>query len=302
MSRFPIYHYRLYEDPVERYFNNQLDLFDPWNDLYEPTSPQTAVVLVPQSFRWVNEPRVERRANQNKQQEKQQTHAQKFRVQLNIAGFNPETISTKVEQGKVVVEGKQEERQETGDFNVRHFRKSYPLPENADAEHLTSYVTPNHILVIEVPVVQPKPKPEVNTDRTSLEQFGEFRDPTFNYGTFLDNLDFQPKIVENENKEKQLELSVEMKKYRPDEIKVSVKNDELIVKGEHRHSDANHYERSFFFKSTRLPPGTQTEKLQSFLTDDGHLKIQAPFVSATTQPQPIQQKDESHSENTNKDS
>ncbi|CAF4715021.1 unnamed protein product, partial [Rotaria magnacalcarata] len=58
-------------------------------------------------------------------------HAEKFRVQLNVAGFNPESIKTKVEGRKVIVEAKQEDRLPDGDFHTRELRKSYELPEHA---------------------------------------------------------------------------------------------------------------------------------------------------------------------------
>ena len=158
---------------------------------------------------------------------------------------------------------------------------------------MTSYITPNHILVIEVPIkkaeVEQNLAAQPKNEQENVAQFGEHRDSVFDYPGFLASSDFQPQIVDKENNEKQLEMSVEMKNYRPEEIKVSVKNDELIVKGEHRNTDANHFERSFFFKSTKLPPGTQIEQLQSFLTDDGRLKIQAPFVAQTEQPKAVEE-------------
>ncbi|CAF5041631.1 unnamed protein product, partial [Rotaria sp. Silwood1] len=86
-------------------------------------------------------------------------------------------------------------------------------------------------------------------------------------------------------------MTVGMKNYKPQEIKVSVKNNELIVQGEHRHKDANRTERSFFFKSTTLPPGTQVDQLQSHLTDDGQLKIEAPFVEQKEAPKSIESKE-----------
>lgn len=76
-------------------------------------------------------------------------------------------------------------------------------------------------------------------------------------------------------------MSLDMKSYKPEEIKVSVKNDELIVKGERQYKDENRSERIFFFKSTVLPPGTQTEQVQSYFTEDGQLKIEAPFSTPT---------------------
>ncbi|CAF4301391.1 unnamed protein product [Rotaria sp. Silwood2] len=58
-------------------------------------------------------------------------NAEKYRVQLNVAGFNPETIKTKTEGRKVIVEAKQEDRQPDGDYNIRELRKTYELPEHA---------------------------------------------------------------------------------------------------------------------------------------------------------------------------
>ncbi|CAF4942277.1 unnamed protein product, partial [Rotaria sp. Silwood1] len=203
------------------------------------------------------------------------------RVQLNVAGFNPETIKTKVDGRKVIVEAKQEDRQSDGDYNIRELRKTYELPEHADSTRLASYVTPNNMLVIEVPIHNPKAErwvAQAKNDNQSLAQFGQYRDPLFDYVGFLTGSDFQPRIVDKDNNQKQLEMSIGMKNYRPDEIKVSVKNNELIIQGERQHTDKNRSERFFFFKSTTLPPGTQIDQLQSSLTDDGQLKIEAPYI------------------------
>jgi len=77
--------------------------------------------------------------------------------------------------------------------------------------------------------------------------------------------------------QKQLEMSVEMKNFQPQEIKVSVENNQLIVQAEHQYNDANRSERSSFYKSTTLPPGTQVDQLKSHLASDGQLKIEAPI-------------------------
>jgi HSP20 family molecular chaperone IbpA len=153
-----------------------------------------------------------------------------------------------------------------------------------DASRLASYVTPNNVLVIEVPINNPEAErrlQQAKDNNQSLTQFGQYRDPFFDYPGFLGGSDFQSRIVDQGNNQKQLEMSLELKDFKPQEIKVSVKNNELIVQGEHRHKDANRSERSFFFKSTTLPPGTQVDQLQSHLGDDGQLKIAAPFVEQT---------------------
>ncbi|CAF2720183.1 unnamed protein product [Rotaria sp. Silwood2] len=285
MAFFPIHRYRLFDDPFDRFFGDQLDFFDPWYDF--DTFP-SALSIRPNAFRWINQPyRLTHSSNNKLNDEKNLTstsrspNTEKYRVQLNVAGLNPETIKTKVEGRKVIVEAKQEDRQPDGDYHIRELRKTYELPEHTDATRLASYVTPNNMLVIEAPIHNPETEHRVaqaKNDNKSLAQFGQYRDPFFDYFGFLAGSDFQPRIIDKGNNQKQLEMSIGMKNYRPDEIKISVKNNELIVQGEHQQKDKNRSERSFFFKSTTLPPGTQIDQLQSHLTDDRQLKIEAPYV------------------------
>jgi HSP20 family molecular chaperone IbpA len=144
MSLFPVTRYRLFNDPYDRYFGDQLHLFDPWRDF--DTFP-TALSTSPNSFRWINQPRRISRSsssfyttsgNNNNgntiipvQTSASPALSEKFRVQLNVAGFNPETIKTKVEGRKVIVEAKQDDRQGDGDYSIREIRKTYELPEHA---------------------------------------------------------------------------------------------------------------------------------------------------------------------------
>jgi HSP20 family molecular chaperone IbpA len=145
MSYFPITHYRLFNDPYDRFFGDQLHFFDPWRDF--DTFP-TALSSTPNSFRWINQPRrISRSSGSSYHSSLGNTNSgstlipvttltkpalsEKFRVQLNVAGFNPETIKTRVEGRKVIVEAKQEDRQGEGDYSIREIRKTYELPEHA---------------------------------------------------------------------------------------------------------------------------------------------------------------------------
>jgi HSP20 family molecular chaperone IbpA len=144
MSYFPITHYRLFNDPYDRFFGDQLHFFDPWRDF--DTFP-TGLSSTPNSFRWINQPRRISRSSSSYQSSLGNTNSgstlipvttstrpalsEKFRVQLNVAGFNPETIKTRVEGRKVIVEAKQEDRQGDGDYSIREIRKTYELPEYA---------------------------------------------------------------------------------------------------------------------------------------------------------------------------
>jgi HSP20 family molecular chaperone IbpA len=303
MSYFPVTHYRLFNDPFDRFFGDQLHLFDPWRDF--DTFP-TALSTIPNSFRWINEPRraVSRSSSSSFFNTGNNVSSgntllptagtsilpalsEKFRFQLNVAGFNPETIRTRVEGRKVIVEAKQEDRQATGDYNLREIRKTYELPEHADASNLASFVTPNNMLVVEVPINNPRIErrpSQTLADNQTLAQFGQFRDPIFDYYGFIGSSDFHPRIIDTGvNGQKKLQMSIAMLNYRPEQIKVSVKNNELVVQGENNYNDSNRSERSFFTKSISLPPGTQVDQLQSFLTNDGQLQIEAPFNEPNSQ-------------------
>jgi len=301
MSYFPITHYRLFNDPFDRFFGDQLSFFDPWRDF--DTFP-TALSTIPNSFRWINEPRRVTRQAASSFHTTGNIGAgntllpivppalpvlpplsEKFRVQLNVAGFNPDTIKTRVEGRKVIVDAKQEDRQNDGDYSIREIRKTYELPEHADSTNLASFVTPNNMLVIEVPVNHPRLErrpSQTMADTQALALFGHFRDPIFDYPGFIASPDFRPRIIDTGiNGQKQIKMSLAVKNYRPEQIKVSVKNNELLVQAENIYNDNNRSERSFLTKSITLPPGTQADQLKSFLNTDGQLEIEAPFMEPT---------------------
>ncbi|CAF3329454.1 unnamed protein product [Rotaria socialis] len=297
MVHFPITHYRLFNDPYDRFFGDQLHFFDPWGDF---DTFSTAFSTKPSSFRWINEPRhINRLSSLYHSTSNNASNAsngdtlipvsnftapavsEKFRVQLNVAGFNPETIRTRVEGRKIIVEAKQEDRESSGDYSIREIRKTYDLPEHADASELASYVSPNNMFVMEVPVNNPRIErrpSQVQLETNTLSQFGQFRDPFFDYNRFVVSNDFHPRIIDINNGQKQLKMSLAVKNYRPEQIKVSIKNNELIVQAENVYNDINRSERSFLTKSITLPPGTQIEQLQSFFSNDGQLEIEAPFT------------------------
>ncbi|CAF3372217.1 unnamed protein product [Rotaria socialis] len=276
MTFLPIYRYRAFGDPFQELFGNQLAFFDPWKD-YKATE-----MILPSSFRWINEPlcftrrRLKSRLNEN------------FRVQINVDGFNPETIQTKIEGKKLIVQAKHEDRQADGDFNYREMRKSYDLPEHADMNNVVSFVTSNNMLVIEVPIRDPEVERKLVEAQAEaskeVAQFGQYRDPIFDYVGFLNNCGFHQRIVEIDDKgQKQLQILLPMKNAKPDMVKVSVKDNQLTVQCESSYKDETCKERSFFRKSITLPPGTQVDQLQSQITDNGEIKIEAPYVEPTQQ-------------------
>lgn len=132
MSLVPIRRYRSHVDPFDRFFGDQLDLFDPWSDF---DSCPTALTNRHHGFRWVNQPQssVSSKLTQSSSTSKEiaRPTTEKFRFEINVAGFNPDTVKTHVEGDKVVVEAKQEEKNHDGDYALRQIRRTYQLPEYA---------------------------------------------------------------------------------------------------------------------------------------------------------------------------
>ena len=171
-----------------------------------------------------------------------------------------------------------------------------------EASQLTSYVTPNNMLVIEVPIRNPETErrmEQAKKDQQNLAQFGQNRHPLFDYLGFLGGSDIQSRVVDQGNNQKRLEMTVGMKDFRPQEIKVSVKNNELIIQGEHVRKDDSGSARSFFYRSAMLPPGTQVDQLQSHIDDNGQLKIEAPFVEPKEGQQSIENQNRQSQSNQN---
>ena len=72
-------------------------------------------------------------------------------------------------------------------------------------------------------------------------------------------------------------MSLDLSDYQPEDIKISVKDQELIVKAERKIETDTRKSRTSFFQSTSLPPQTDIEHLQSNYID-GKLIIEAPYL------------------------
>lgn len=83
------------------------------------------------------------------------------------------------------------------------------------------------------------------------------------------------------------EVSLDTHEYRPDELKINVKNNVLQVEGQHeeKSEDGKTVVSRKFVRHYTLPEGCQTEKVTSNLSKDGVLMISAPKEAA--QPVPI---------------
>lgn len=104
---------------------------------------------------------------------------------------------------------------------------------------------------------------------------------------------FRPQIVratskESQINEKKLLMSLDLSDYQAEDIKVSVKDRELIVKAERKIETETRKSRTSFFQSTSLPPQTDIEHLRSNF-DHGKLVIEAPYLEHNSSPLKLHQ-------------
>ncbi|UJR28144.1 hypothetical protein I4U23_009399 [Adineta vaga] len=169
----------------------------------------------------------------------------------------------------------------TSSTNNTKTNDNYEPLQRKDTNRQTSYITPSNTLAVEIPIQNSnndRRLQQVKDNSQSLTQFSRYQDRSFDDNLFSNDTDIQPRTVDKGNNQKYLEWSIDMKNFRPEEINVSVNNNRLVIQGEHRQEQPSRSERSSFYKSTTLPPGTRVDQLQSRF-NDGQLKIEAPLSS-----------------------
>ena len=81
----------------------------------------------------------------------------KMEVQLDTVGYKPDELKVEVENGVVRVEGRHQEKSESGQVMVsRQFARQYALPQGAKPEEVVSSLSKDGVLAIQVPKQAPK--------------------------------------------------------------------------------------------------------------------------------------------------
>jgi HSP20 family molecular chaperone IbpA len=87
---------------------------------------------------------------------------------------------------------------------------------------------------------------------------------------------FQPQVSTDNNGQKRIEMKLDVKNYQPNEVKVSVNGNDLIVQAEHNvDQPPTSSSRAYFYKQITLPPNTDISSLASQYHPDGRLHITA---------------------------
>merc|ERR1711971_263682 len=90
--------------------------------------------------------------NEEKEAEEVEEDDTKMEVRIDASEYKPEELKVSVQSGRLLVEGKHEERREDGSAYVqKRFSRRYTLPKQAQADQMVSKLSSEGVLVITTP-------------------------------------------------------------------------------------------------------------------------------------------------------
>lgn len=192
-------------------------------------------------------PRYQNREAAQQRQQLQQARSQdnsKLQIaRLDVSHYKPEEVTCKVENGKVLVSGKHYSENKYG-YDATEFHRKYSLPEGVDLQSVKTRISQDGVLQIEVAKERPK--------AVSIEEVG------------IDETD-----------DKKMSLKINLGGYKPEEVNVRVKGNELLVTAEHQSEEEGHFTHRHFKRQFSLPRGVDASTLVSRFSKDGTLSIEA---------------------------
>jgi HSP20 family molecular chaperone IbpA len=215
-----------------------LDLFDPFDDLDMQLNSMVNWLdrptgLLPQ------QPRV----------------PQKYRVTVDCAGYNPKSIKTDIQGDKLIVSGEEGNKANGGndeDYSHRSFKRTFQLPKLVEKEKMTSFMTKNGELVIDIPY--------------KMDESGQTAEGMW------------PRIVDTDDGHKQVNLDLQLpNNIDPSKVQVTAKDRDIIVKAEDKTESPNGYSKFYFYRRSTMPESTDMNGLKCTF-DNNKLSITAPFM------------------------
>merc|ERR1711974_264796 len=79
----------------------------------------------------------------------------KMEVTMDTSGYKPDELKVEIKEGELCVEGKHEERSQTGEVMVsRQFSRRFGMPQNVKKESIVSNLSRDGVMVITMPKEQ----------------------------------------------------------------------------------------------------------------------------------------------------
>lgn len=197
-------------------------------DFFDPFNEMDR--LAGRNLRWLNEPSI------LPSRLMQPLVPQKYRITLDCSGFSENSIKTNIKGNKLEIsaqEGNAAEK-DTENYTVRELKRTYELPDYVDTAKLVSFMTNNGMLVVEFP----------------------WKDSALGTASLLPNIDESGKKVT-------LDVVIPQN-VDPSRIKITCKDNDLIVKADYRekNQDGSTRSRIHYLRRTTLPENTKFDTMK----------------------------------------
>lgn len=232
-------------DVFSRSMFDPTDIMSPTWDVFDPFDVLDTTLA--SNLQWLNRPSM-------LEEMMMPRVPRKFRVTVDCSGMRPESVKTSIENGKLVVSGRDESKDERGDYSVREIRRTFDVPSNAETDKLASFMTAMGTLIIEIPL---KRQPETSTMGTLM-------------GT-----DIVPKVVDKGAGHQAVTMRVGVpKEMDPSKIKVTCKDRDLIIRADDEKHKQDRHTRVHYYQRVTLPENTDFNTMHCRL-ENNQLAIDA---------------------------
>ncbi|CAG5128517.1 unnamed protein product [Candidula unifasciata] len=194
---------------------------------------------------------------------------QRFRVRFDVSEFQPEEIQVKVQENKLIVNARHEEKSAQTSVS-REYSRQVDIPSSVDQEKMQCVLSKDGILSVEASLFQ--------SSITSSEAIFPIKSSpvkSLDMATPVKN----PIITEADGSRK-LRLQVDIGEFRPEDVVVKTMERKLIVHAEHEEKSSGRTLHKEFNKEYDLPESVDPATIQAYIADDKILTIEAPLKPA----------------------
>ncbi|XP_059170873.1 major egg antigen-like [Physella acuta] len=192
---------------------------------------------------------------------------QRFKVRFDVTEFQPEEIQVKVQENKLIVNAKHEEKSSQTTV-TREYSRQVDIPSSVDQEKMQCVLSKDGILSVDAPLSQPS---LMSSDSIfPIKSSSPLK--SLDVATPVKN----PIITEADGSRK-LRLQVDIGEFKPEDVVVKTMDRKLIVHAEHEEKTSGRTLHKEFNKEYDLPESVDPSTIQAYIADDKQLTIEAPL-------------------------
>lgn len=211
-----------------------------------------------------------------------------FRVCFDVAQFNPEEVSVRCLDGKLVVYARHEETQ-NGKMTSREFSRKVDIPPGIDPQSLRSTLSKDGILQVEADVSAPTYDLIRNDRSDRMCNLAHSPQALLGSGAITQGMSPQGQgqpsqammaYVDPKDGSKTFRVSVDIgPEFRPDELQVKTVDRKLVVHAKHEERSQGRTSCKEFNREFDLPDTVDPNLITANMTGNGVLILEAPFIA-----------------------